>query len=228
MQLRNARLCLDCEEVHDAAHCPVCASESFAFITRWVPSPSGEASPAGAGVPPVPAARVQPRERPPQVQPVEPVSQETLDTYRQLLSGNPARQLELALRQTRRPRTRHLRPRRLGVETAEPARRGLAARRSAAAGRGLIEQHGARPDAGGVPYQRRAADGARMVARDPPAAGPPADRGRGVRAQRLPDVTTGRHPAPPSHHAGDARDHVRGRTPPRCGHRAASVGSIRV
>lgn len=90
MQLRNARLCLDCEEVHDATHCPVCASESFAFITRWVPSPSGEASPAGAGVPPVPAARVQPRERPPQVQPVEPVSQETLDTYRQLLGGNPA------------------------------------------------------------------------------------------------------------------------------------------
>jgi hypothetical protein len=37
MQLRNARLCLDCEEVHDAAHCPACASESFAFITRWVP-----------------------------------------------------------------------------------------------------------------------------------------------------------------------------------------------
>ena len=88
MQLRNARLCLDCEEVHDAAHCPVCASESFAFITRWVPNPSGDAS--QAGVPPVPAARVQPRERPPQVQPVEPVSQETLDTYRQLLTGSPA------------------------------------------------------------------------------------------------------------------------------------------
>ena len=87
MQLRNARLCLDCEEVHDAAHCPVCASESFAFITRWVPSPSGEASPAG--VPPVPAARV-PRERPLQVPPAEPVRQETLDTYRQLLNGTPA------------------------------------------------------------------------------------------------------------------------------------------
>ena len=39
MQLRNARLCLDCEEVHDAPQCPVCASESFAFMTRWVAAP---------------------------------------------------------------------------------------------------------------------------------------------------------------------------------------------
>jgi hypothetical protein len=38
MQLRNARLCLDCEELHDAQQCPVCASESFAFLTRWVPA----------------------------------------------------------------------------------------------------------------------------------------------------------------------------------------------
>jgi hypothetical protein len=39
MQLRNARLCLDCEEIHDAQQCPVCASESFTFVTRWVPAP---------------------------------------------------------------------------------------------------------------------------------------------------------------------------------------------
>jgi len=38
MQLRVARVCLDCEEVHDAQKCPVCASESFAFLTRWVPA----------------------------------------------------------------------------------------------------------------------------------------------------------------------------------------------
>jgi hypothetical protein len=36
MRLVNARLCLDCEEVHDQQHCPVCSSESFAFMTRWV------------------------------------------------------------------------------------------------------------------------------------------------------------------------------------------------
>jgi hypothetical protein len=38
MQLRNARLCLDCEELHEAQQCPLCASESFAFLTRWVPA----------------------------------------------------------------------------------------------------------------------------------------------------------------------------------------------
>ena len=36
MQLRNARLCLDCDEIHEEAHCPICASESFALIKRWV------------------------------------------------------------------------------------------------------------------------------------------------------------------------------------------------
>jgi hypothetical protein len=37
MQLNLARLCLNCEEVHDARHCPQCASETFAYLTRWVP-----------------------------------------------------------------------------------------------------------------------------------------------------------------------------------------------
>ena len=39
MQLRVARVCLDCEELHDARQCPVCASQSFAYLTRWVPAP---------------------------------------------------------------------------------------------------------------------------------------------------------------------------------------------
>jgi hypothetical protein len=39
MQLRTARLCLDCEEVHDAMRCPSCASETFTYITRWIPAP---------------------------------------------------------------------------------------------------------------------------------------------------------------------------------------------
>jgi hypothetical protein len=38
MQLRNARLCLDCEELHETQQCPVCASESFVFLTRWIPA----------------------------------------------------------------------------------------------------------------------------------------------------------------------------------------------
>jgi hypothetical protein len=37
MQLREARLCLDCEELHTEERCPVCASEAFAFVTRWLP-----------------------------------------------------------------------------------------------------------------------------------------------------------------------------------------------
>ena len=37
MQLRSARLCLNCEEVHGNQQCPACASESFAYLTRWVP-----------------------------------------------------------------------------------------------------------------------------------------------------------------------------------------------
>jgi hypothetical protein len=45
VQLRNARLCLDCEEVHDAQECPACASETFAFITRWVPAPERRGRP---------------------------------------------------------------------------------------------------------------------------------------------------------------------------------------
>ncbi len=38
MQLRVARLCLDCEELHAADTCPVCASESYAFLSTWLPS----------------------------------------------------------------------------------------------------------------------------------------------------------------------------------------------
>jgi hypothetical protein len=45
MQLRSARLCLDCEEVHDANVCPVCASETFAYVTRWIPAPERRVRP---------------------------------------------------------------------------------------------------------------------------------------------------------------------------------------
>jgi hypothetical protein len=38
MHLRDARLCLDCEELHTLQQCPVCASETFSFVTRWIPS----------------------------------------------------------------------------------------------------------------------------------------------------------------------------------------------
>lgn len=38
MQLRVARLCLDCENLHVDDYCPVCASERYAFLSQWLPS----------------------------------------------------------------------------------------------------------------------------------------------------------------------------------------------
>jgi hypothetical protein len=70
MQLGIARLCLDCDEVHDQERCPACASEAFAFLTRWVrPAPSGKRTKAS----------------PPADQQRETV--EKLDAYRQLVKG---------------------------------------------------------------------------------------------------------------------------------------------
>ena len=57
MQLRMARLCLDCEEIHDAQQCPVCASETFVYLTRWVPAPERREQPRVPSVaPPQPRA----------------------------------------------------------------------------------------------------------------------------------------------------------------------------
>ena len=39
LDLRKTRLCLDCEDVHEDARCPVCGSDSFAYLSRWVPAP---------------------------------------------------------------------------------------------------------------------------------------------------------------------------------------------
>jgi hypothetical protein len=75
MRLVNARLCLDCEEVHGDQHCPVCGSESFAFLTRWV-TPSDTAT-----------AEAAPRAKPP-----DPVDRrEQVDAYRQILNPTPPR-----------------------------------------------------------------------------------------------------------------------------------------
>lgn len=38
MQLRVARLCLDCEELYVGSVCPVCASDRYAFLSTWLPS----------------------------------------------------------------------------------------------------------------------------------------------------------------------------------------------
>jgi hypothetical protein len=71
MQLRVARLCLDCEEVHADYQCPVCASDQFTYITRWVPAPERRARPRPAAAPPPP---------PPE-----------LEAYRQMIAPPPGR-----------------------------------------------------------------------------------------------------------------------------------------
>ena len=62
MQLYVARLCLDCQEVHAETRCPVCASESFAALSRWIP---------------VQDRRARPRDR----------GQDVAETYRRLLGA---------------------------------------------------------------------------------------------------------------------------------------------
>jgi len=69
MNLREARLCLDCEEIHEAAECPVCASESFAFVSRWLPLRDHRAVP----------------------RPATPPETETKETYRRLIVADAVR-----------------------------------------------------------------------------------------------------------------------------------------
>jgi hypothetical protein len=57
MNLSTARLCLDCDEVHDGQVCPVCASETFTFISRWIPAPEPRKTRASAPSPEVQAYR---------------------------------------------------------------------------------------------------------------------------------------------------------------------------
>ena len=71
MHLSVARLCLDCQEIHDADRCPVCTSEAFGFITRWV-----KVDPA-------------PRYIPPNKKPAPDTSR--VDDYRQILNPKPRR-----------------------------------------------------------------------------------------------------------------------------------------
>ncbi len=42
MKLRDARLCINCDEVYEAigayGRCPACASEAFRLICEWIPT----------------------------------------------------------------------------------------------------------------------------------------------------------------------------------------------
>src|SRR3954451_8597967 len=77
MQLRTARLCLDCEEVHDEPQCPVCASETFTYLSRWIPSDERRRRPRVEA----PDAAIRSPE-PPSRAPGE------IDAYRRLATGD--------------------------------------------------------------------------------------------------------------------------------------------
>jgi hypothetical protein len=51
MRLESARLCLDCEEIHEEQECPSCGSEAFGFLTRWI-TPAVATGTAPRRVPP--------------------------------------------------------------------------------------------------------------------------------------------------------------------------------
>ena len=76
MRLATARLCLDCDEVHEDEQCPVCGSKTFAFLTRWViPATKPRAEAASRT-----ARSVQDEDR-----------AEQIDAYRQLLGSEHQR-----------------------------------------------------------------------------------------------------------------------------------------
>lgn len=37
MKIEQARLCLDCDELHDRIVCPACGSESWEYLSRFIP-----------------------------------------------------------------------------------------------------------------------------------------------------------------------------------------------
>jgi hypothetical protein len=64
VQLHAARLCLDCQEIHAESTCPVCTSESFAALSRWIPPQERRAAPRSSH------------------------GSDTAETYRRLLASN--------------------------------------------------------------------------------------------------------------------------------------------
>ena len=90
MKLDAARLCLDCDEIHEEQICPSCSSEAFAFLTRWVKT-SGEHRVERRAAPVVqPATTVHPARTP-----------EQIEAFRQLIEGKPEKGPG---RESRRPR----------------------------------------------------------------------------------------------------------------------------
>ena len=79
MQIDTARLCLDCDEIHEDQTCPSCGSEAFAFLRRWVKPTSDDHRERRQG-PPAQAPAVSPY-------PVR--TPEQIEAFRQLIEGKP-------------------------------------------------------------------------------------------------------------------------------------------
>ena len=83
MRLDDARLCLDCEEIHQEHECPACGSEAFAFLTRWIQSTT-----RGAGEQPRPSKRLAPAKATPATsKPTR--SRDELEAWRRIVDGEP-------------------------------------------------------------------------------------------------------------------------------------------
>jgi hypothetical protein len=78
MRLDDARLCLDCEEIHEEQECPACGSEAYGFLTRWIKKAYGE-GPRRRELPTPSSVTSRPA----------PTS-EQLEAWRQIVSGTPA------------------------------------------------------------------------------------------------------------------------------------------
>jgi len=78
MRLDDARLCLDCEEIHDEQECPTCGSEASAFLKRWIKTTAtsddrrSRMAPSTSG----------PLRQPP--------TEEQLDAWQRIVEGRPA------------------------------------------------------------------------------------------------------------------------------------------
>lgn len=80
MRLDDARLCLDCEELHDERECPACGSEAYAFLKRWIKTTgNGSERKREASLAPAAPSLRQP-----------PANEDQLDAWRRIIEGRPA------------------------------------------------------------------------------------------------------------------------------------------
>jgi len=77
MRLDDARLCLDCEEIHNEQECPSCGSEAYAFLKRWIKTTGNGSQRRRDAVPEGPTLR-------------QPPDDDRLDAWRRIVEGRPA------------------------------------------------------------------------------------------------------------------------------------------